>query len=180
MPFFTLVPCGCERSRMRRHFPGLLRFGITPNLLICKFTMIGSNGSLIILFASHSALKYSLMTSGCLYAKIMFRLQRCIVVLLCSWRLCRTCGSLSWFLPLCILQTPYLGEFGVPLANLGGVGVLWYFIKCLEVVLYCVACMLLELLVFEYVYLPSRRTELDLPVPIYSKQWEGEEKEAGF
>ena len=72
MSSFTLVPCGCERSRMRRHFPGLLHFGITPNLLICKFTMIGSNGSLITLFASHSALRYSPTTSGCSYAEIIF------------------------------------------------------------------------------------------------------------
>ena len=57
---------------MRRHFPGLLRFGITPNLLICNFTMTGSNGNLITLFASHSALRYSLMTSGCSYAEIIF------------------------------------------------------------------------------------------------------------
>ena len=46
LPSFMLVPWGYERSRMRCHFPGLLRFGITPNLLICKFTMIGSIGNL--------------------------------------------------------------------------------------------------------------------------------------
>ncbi len=37
MPSFTHPPSGCERSIIRRHFPGWLDLGITPNLLTWAF-----------------------------------------------------------------------------------------------------------------------------------------------
>ena len=66
MPSFTLCPCGKERSRIKRHLPGWLFFGITP------MVNGGLEKGLAILPRATSNWRYSSITPRCSREERMF------------------------------------------------------------------------------------------------------------
>ena len=72
MPSFTLPPGGKDRSVIRRHFPELWPFGITPTQLMCRYGMVHESGHGPSMRPSDiSFCRYSVTISGCCPAECM-------------------------------------------------------------------------------------------------------------
>ena len=115
------------------------------------------------------------MTSRCSFAEVIFRFAEVhdhTFMWLKPMRKLLVSVSVMYF-----ANSLSLGEFRVPLAILGSVRAFWYCIQCLEVVLYYVACMLLELSVFEH----SLTNDWAWSASVYIvKDGKGERKRMGF
>ena len=173
MTSFRLVPCGCERSRMKCHFPGLLRFGVNYSesaYMRIYHDWVEYGQPICFTFSSEILTDDLWMFVRRDYIPFCRGAWSCFYVVEVYAEASRD----FFYYVFCELPLWVSLECLSPIFS--GVCV----VKCLEVALYCVVCMLLELSVFKCICTCPHK-ELSLICQcLYSKRWEGGEREDGF